>query len=204
MTSIEIQPLGRSERIIIRSGGSPPVSDAATVGTVDSDSDLQSTQTVLIIPGPEERRRKQKERVTVRSESPASDKADTGQGNRWPLTRDIMRLSKSYSLRKSESGSTSQPDQARTRAQSVSLDSRQRNGSKRRSRDTETWIREQNEHAQRIRRGSPLPSSTSWPVPLPFGWEARLTNDQPPQTYFVDHVMRTTTWDDPRLQHRMM
>lgn len=209
MTSIKIQPTGGRERIVIRTESSPAVSgysDKATVGTVGSTGDNQSTKTVLIIPGPEDRRRKQKDRPpNTRSASPASDKADTGQGDRWPPTREILR-SKRNSIRRSESESTPRPDQLRTRTQSVSGpgDLRPGNESKRRSRDTEAWIREQNENAQRGQRESqmPLPSSALRLGPLPFGWEARFTNDQPPRVYFVDHVSRMTSWEDPRLQHR--
>ncbi|KAJ2693426.1 hypothetical protein H4R19_006014, partial [Coemansia spiralis] len=34
--------------------------------------------------------------------------------------------------------------------------------------------------------------------PLPSGWEQRLTAEGRP--YFVNHIARTTTWDDPRLR----
>ncbi|KAJ2315603.1 NEDD4 E3 ubiquitin-protein ligase [Coemansia sp. RSA 2704] len=45
-------------------------------------------------------------------------------------------------------------------------------------------------------RGSPSESSGSALGPLPSGWEQRLTPEGRP--YFVNHIARTTTWDDPR------
>jgi len=40
-------------------------------------------------------------------------------------------------------------------------------------------------------------------VPLPVGWEVRYTNEVVPRMYFVDHVTRTTSWEDPRLRYRI-
>ncbi|KAJ2452644.1 hypothetical protein EV183_002795 [Coemansia sp. RSA 2336] len=45
-------------------------------------------------------------------------------------------------------------------------------------------------------RTSPNGSSGSALGPLPSGWEQRLTPEGRP--YFVNHIARTTTWDDPR------
>lgn len=44
-------------------------------------------------------------------------------------------------------------------------------------------------------------SSADGSDPLPAGWEMRQTHNG--KVYFVDHIARTTTWDDPRESRRV-
>lgn len=222
MTEIEIQPRGTKERIVIRRDPSPAVSinsDTATVGGQGKRSN--TTKTIIIVPDKDRPRR---ERVVItRSDSPSSDRADAGKGDRWPPTRDVIR-SRTQSIRSSESAS-----QGRTRTQSLSIDlTTRRSGSRRRSKDTEAWIKEQSETSQTskddsqkqqkqqkqqtqqkqkkpenqvaIQRGFQRWAWDSSGTPVPVGWQARFNQPQPPGMYFFDHRL---AWNDPRLQHRI-
>lgn len=56
-----------------------------------------------------------------------------------------------------------------------------------------------NFHRSRTLNGAPAVSTVRARPELPFGWEEKQTASG--DTYYIDHINMTTTWNDPRIKN---